>query len=85
MKCLTCKKSFKKPNNGLYEYSFSYFYDHDWRPTYTEMEVGGVIQRLNTMQYNELSQPETNYLQRQSYAYNIRGWLTHPARDSIED
>jgi hypothetical protein len=36
------------------------------------------------MQYNELSQLETNYLhgdatdylQRQSYAYNIRGWLT---------
>jgi hypothetical protein len=45
------------------------------------------------MQYNELSQLETKYLhgdatnalQQQSYAYNIRGWLTHPARDSIED
>mgnify|MGYP000972459138 CR=1 FL=1 len=48
------------------------------------MEVGGTFQRLNTMQYNELSQLETkylhgdatDYLQRQDYAYNIRGWLT---------
>jgi hypothetical protein len=65
-------------------YSFSYFYDHDWRPTYTTITVGGITQRLNTMQYNELSQLETkylhgsatNYMQKQSFAYNIRGWLT---------
>jgi len=82
---LQSNKRFKYNSNPTaYNYSFSYFYDHDWRPTYTELKAGGVIQRLNTMQYNELSQLETkylhgdatNYLQRQSYAYNIRGWLT---------
>ena len=64
--------------------SFSYFYDHDYRPTYTELKVGGTTQRLNTMQYNELAHLETKYLhgdasdalQQQRYAYNIRGWLT---------
>ena len=40
--------------------SFSYFYDHDYRPTYTGLKVGGTTQRLNTMQYNELSKLETN-------------------------
>ena len=79
MKCLYLYKRFKYLNNGFYEYSFSYFYDHDWRPTYTEMKVGGTVQRLNTMQYNELAQLETkylhgdatDYLQQQSYAYNV--------------
>ena len=78
------KKYFKYSTNPAYEYSFSYIYDHDWRPDYTEMKVGGTVQRLNTMQYNELAQLETkylhgdatDYLQRQDYAYNIRGWLT---------
>ena len=60
MKSLFYNKRFKhSSNNNAYNYSFSYFYDHDWRPTYTEMEVGGTVQRLNTMQYNELSQLET--------------------------
>jgi hypothetical protein len=65
-------------------YSFSYFYDHDWRPTHTTLTVGGITQQINAMQYNELSQLKEKYLhgnsgsymQKQSFAYNIRGWLT---------
>ena len=66
-----------------------------WRSGKIEEDYGfcAIHNHFNTMQYNELSQLETKYLhgdatnalQQQSYAYNIRGWLTHPARDSIED
>jgi hypothetical protein len=46
--------------------------------------VGGITQQINAMQYNELSQLKEKYLhgnsgsymQKQSFAYNIRGWLT---------
>ncbi len=39
-------------NNPPNNYSFSYFYDHDWRPTHTTLTVGGITQQINAMQYN---------------------------------
>jgi hypothetical protein len=36
-------------NNPPYNYSFSYFYDHDWRPTYTTITVGGITQQINVI------------------------------------
>jgi hypothetical protein len=59
-------------------------YDTEWRPTHTTLTVGGITQQINAMQYNELSQLKEKYLhgnsgsymQKQSFAYNIRGWLT---------
>ncbi|PKP46743.1 MAG: hypothetical protein CVT92_17355 [Bacteroidetes bacterium HGW-Bacteroidetes-1] len=81
---LKSNKRYNYSSNPDFNYSFSYFYDHDWRPTHTTMKVGGTTQQINAMQYNELSQLKEkymhgnsgSYMQKQSFAYNIRGWLT---------
>ena len=65
-------------------YTFDFSYDHDWRLTGTTFTMNGISKRLNTLEYNELSQLKakyfngtaTAYLQRQLYHYNARGWLT---------
>ncbi len=80
----TNNKYFISPTNE-FSYTFEFGYDHDWRPTNTSISINnGTSQLLNTMKYTELSALKTKFLhgnsttflQKQQYAYNIRGWLT---------
>jgi hypothetical protein len=69
---------------GIISYTFDHTYDHDWRPTGTQLTYGGTTQQLNMKQYNEAGQlqnsflhgSEAQHLHARNYTYNIRGWLT---------
>jgi len=78
------KNSYQYSSTQEINYTFDFSYDNDWRLTGTTFTMNGTSKRLNTLEYNELSQlkakylngTNTAYLQRQLYYYNARGWLT---------